>query len=271
MSGAQRPRLIAVDCDGTLFDGTGRPSVRTCAVMQRLVDTKHQIVAVTGRSRLSAIERIESIPGMRHAVCANGAYAWDMQEDQLVWGCELTQTVVADIVARLREAFPDAAFGWETRNGVGFDDTFIELAGGINEVELVGQSGDPWSQGLYKLMIRRPNVFRLELQQEVASALGDTVCEITTSGPPFVEISAVGSNKGSGIEKTASLLGFSAADTIAFGDNHNDIPMFQWAGHAVAMGNAVDAVQAESHAVTLPNTEHGVAQYLEQLLDDGTL
>ena len=271
MSIAQRARLIAVDCDGTLFDGSGQPSSRTCEVMQRLVDTKHQIVAVTGRSRLSACKRIGSVPGMRHAVCANGAYAWDMHEDQLVWDCELTQTVVTDIVSRLRNAFPDAAFGWETRDGVGFDDTFIELAGGIDEVELIGQAGDPWSQGLYKLAVRRPSVFRLELQQEVASVLGDTLCEITTSGPPFVEISAMGSNKGVGIEKTASLLGFSAADTIAFGDNHNDIPMFRWAGHAVAMGNAVDAVQAESHAVTLPNTEDGVAQYLEQLLDAGTL
>ena len=271
MSNTQRPRLIAVDCDGTLFDAGGRPSPRTCKVMQRLADTKHEVVAVTGRSRLSAMERIESVPGMRHAVCANGAYGWDMQEDQLVWGSELNQTDVADIVARLRDAFPDAAFGWETPSGVGFEDTFIELAGGIDEVELVGQPGDPWSQGLYKLMIRRPKVFRLELQKEVASVLGDTVCDITTSGPPFVEISALGSNKGVGIKKTASLLGFTAADTIAFGDNHNDIPMFQWAGHAVAMGNAVEAVQAESHAVTLCNTEHGVAQYLEQMLNDGTL
>ncbi len=74
---------------------------------------------------------------MRHAVCANGAYAWDMQGNQLVWDCQLTQADVADIVSQLRDAYQDAAFGWETRNGVGFDDSFIELAGGIDEVELV--------------------------------------------------------------------------------------------------------------------------------------
>ena len=271
MSTAQQPKLIAVDCDGTLFGGNGYPSARTDEVMQRLVDSEHQLVAVTGRSRHSACARIESVPGMRYVVCANGAYAWDMQEDQLVWDCELEQAAVTNIVSQLRDAFPDAAFGWETRHGVGFDDTFIELAGGIAEVEHVGRAGDPWSQGLYKLMIRRPSVFRLELQQEVALVLGDTLCETTTSGPPFVEISAMGSNKGGGIKKTAALLGFSSADTIVFGDNHNDIPMFRWAGHAVAMGNAVDAVQAESHAVTLRNTEHGVAHYLEKLLDAGTL
>ena len=156
MSIAQRARLIAVDCDGTLFDGSGQPSSRTCEVMQRLVDTKHQIVAVTGRSRLSACKRIGSVPGMRHAVCANGAYAWDMHEDQLVWDCELTQTVVTDIVSRLRNAFPDAAFGWETRDGVGFDDTFIELAGGIDEVELIGKRVTPGRRAYINLRSDAP-------------------------------------------------------------------------------------------------------------------
>ena len=97
--------------------------------------------------------------------------------------------------------------------------------------------------------------------------MGDGVCEITTSGAPFVEITALGSNKASGLEKTTALLGFKAADTIVFGDNHNDLSMFRWAGHAVAMGNALDTVKAEAHAVTLANTEHGVAHYLEKLLD----
>lgn len=42
--------LIAVHCNGTLFDGDGYPSARTCAVMQRLVDSGHQIVATSRRS-----------------------------------------------------------------------------------------------------------------------------------------------------------------------------------------------------------------------------
>lgn len=271
MNDTQVRRLIAVDCDGTLFDGDGYPSRRTCEVVQRVVDSGHHIVAATGRSRRTACDRLTAISGMRYLVCSNGAYAWDIHADLLVWEASMTQERVAEIVSRLRRAFPDVAFGWETGSGIGFEETFIELAGGIAELESGGQPGDPWSQDLYKLKVRRPDVFRIELQQEVVAELGDNLCEITTSGAPFVEITALGSHKASGLEKTAAILGFTAADTIVFGDNHNDLSMFRWAGHAVAMGNAVDAVQAEAHAVTLSNTDHGVAHYLEKLLDAGTL
>jgi hydroxymethylpyrimidine pyrophosphatase-like HAD family hydrolase len=165
----------------------------------------------------------------------------------------------------------DATFGWETRGGIGFDEVFIELAGGISELESGGQAGDPWSQSLYKLKVRRKGVFSVELQSEVAELLGNSLCEIATSGAPFVEITALGSHKGSGLEKTASTLGITAANTIVFGDNNNDIPMFRWAGHAVAMANALDTVHAEADAVALRNTDHGVAHYLEKLLDAGEL
>ena len=164
-------------------------------------------------------------------------------------------------------SFSDVAFSWETNSGLGYEDTFVELAGGIDEVERGGLTTDHGSSSLYKLKVRRPGRLAVDLQPELLSLLDSGVCEITTSGTPFVEITALGSDKASGLEKTATQLGFAAAETIAFGDNHNDLPMFRWVGHAVAMGNSVDGVKAEAHSVTLSNTEHGVAHYLEKLLE----
>ena len=271
MSDIHGRKLIAVDCDGTLFDRNGYPSRRTCEVVQRVSDSGHEVVAVTGRSRLTASDRLVAISRMRHLVCSNGAYAWDRQDHLLAWEAVMSKVLVAEIVGRLRDEIPDVAFGWETSNGIGFEDSFIDLAGGVAELESGGHPGDPWTQSLYKLKVRRPSVFRIELQREVSAILGDSLCEITTSGAPFIEITAQGADKASGLAKTATMLGFTAGDTIVFGDNHNDLPMFRWAGHAVAMGNAIDAVKAEAHAVTLPNNEHGVAHYLEKLLVTGKL
>ena len=260
-----------MDCDGTLFDRNGYPSERTCEVVQRVVDSGHIIVAATGRSRLTASDRLVAVTGIRHLVCSNGAYAWDRHDDLLAWEAAMSKKQVAQIVDRLRDVIPDVAFGWETRYGIGFEDSFVELAGGVAELESGGHPGDPWTQSLYKLKVRRPGVFRTELQLEVSAILGDSLCEITTSGAPFIEITAHGSHKASGLAKTASMLGFTAADTIVFGDNHNDLSMFRWAGHTVAMGNAIDELRAEANAVTLSNTEHGVAHYLEKLLMAGKL
>jgi hydroxymethylpyrimidine pyrophosphatase-like HAD family hydrolase len=46
----------------------------------------------------------------------------------------------------------------------------------------------------------------------------------------------------------------------------NDLPMLEWAGHSVAMGNAHPSVLAVAHEVALSNHEDGVATVLERLL-----
>jgi len=271
MNTTDTPKLIAVDCDGTLFDTNGYPSSRTCEVVGRVVESGHQIVAVTGRSRHSAVQRLQSIAAINHLVCSNGAYAWDVHANRLSWQCAMPTPLVTEIVTRLRRAFTDVTFSWETQNGFVREAFYTELAGGIDELEsgvLVDEIG---SQAVYKINVRRPNVPTSVLHAELVAVLGESLCEMTTSGAPFLELSAIGAHKGSGLEKSARLLGFTAADTIAFGDNQNDLPMFRWAGNAVAMDNALNENKSLADAVTLSNAEHGVAYYLEQLLDTGKL
>jgi hydroxymethylpyrimidine pyrophosphatase-like HAD family hydrolase len=53
---------------------------------------------------------------------------------------------------------------------------------------------------------------------------------------------------------------------VAFGDMPNDIPMLEWAGHAVAVANAHPDVLAVSREVTASNDDDGVALVLERLL-----
>lgn len=57
-----------------------------------------------------------------------------------------------------------------------------------------------------------------------------------------------------------------AADTIAFGDMPNDIPMFAWARHGVAMANAHEDLKAVAQEITASNENDGIAVVLEQLL-----
>ncbi|MYV41288.1 HAD hydrolase family protein, partial [Streptomyces sp. SID1328] len=52
---------------------------------------------------------------------------------------------------------------------------------------------------------------------------------------------------------------------VAFGDMPNDIPMFQWAAHGVAMAGAHPELKAVADEVTLSNEDDGVAVVLERL------
>lgn len=64
------------------------------------------------------------------------------------------------------------------------------------------------------------------------------------------ELNLAGVTKASGIEALIKHLGASMEDTIAFGDNWNDITMIRAAGYSVLMGNAPEAMKPEADYVT---------------------
>jgi hydroxymethylpyrimidine pyrophosphatase-like HAD family hydrolase len=46
----------------------------------------------------------------------------------------------------------------------------------------------------------------------------------------------------------------------------NDIPMFGWAAHGVAMANAHEALKAVADEITASNEDDGIAVVLERML-----
>lgn len=79
-----------------------------------------------------------------------------------------------------------------------------------------------------------------------------------------------GVSKGWALERLAKRLEIDRKETMAIGDNWNDVDMLEWAGQSVVMGNA--AVELRTMAKTHgwkqapPNDEDGVAVVLENVL-----
>lgn len=101
---------------------------------------------------------------------------------------------------------------------------------------------------------------------KVARATVGNLVDIVMAGPGIVEILPLGLSKATGLSLAARRLGVKAAETIAFGDMPNDIPMFGWAAHGVAMANAHAELKAVADEVTTSNQEDGIAVVLERLL-----
>jgi Cof subfamily protein (haloacid dehalogenase superfamily) len=87
---------------------------------------------------------------------------------------------------------------------------------------------------------------------------------ITTSGPFNIEIMDTNGHKGNGIKVMAEYYNIPIENTVAIGDNFNDVPMLEVAGLSVAMGNADPSVKEIADVVTLTNNEHGVAHAIEK-------
>jgi Cof subfamily protein (haloacid dehalogenase superfamily) len=89
---------------------------------------------------------------------------------------------------------------------------------------------------------------------------------ISKSLPYFLEFASPLVTKGAGLEFLAAHLGFTQAETVAFGDGENDVELLEWAGYGVAVANAHERVLAVADYVCPPVTEEGVAQVVEAML-----
>jgi len=100
-------------------------------------------------------------------------------------------------------------------------------------------------------------------------------CECVRTEYPARDLSIVdllppGVSKGWALERLAARLGVDRRETMAIGDNWNDLGMLEWAGQAVVMANAADELRAMAKLrgwKQAPLNDHdGVAVVLEAIL-----
>ena len=97
-------------------------------------------------------------------------------------------------------------------------------------------------------------------------------CECVKTEYPGRDLSILdlmphGVSKGKALENLARRLGVDRKETMAIGDNWNDVDMLEWAGQGVMMGNAAEELRTMAKMrgwkQAPPNNEDGVAVVLE--------
>jgi len=83
----------------------------------------------------------------------------------------------------------------------------------------------------------------------------------------WLDLNPEGVTKASALELVRRQLHVEPGDTVAVGDQRNDVEMLQWAARGVAMGNAPTEVQAVADEVTADVDADGLALVLESLLE----
>ncbi len=111
-----------------------------------------------------------------------------------------------------------------------------------------------------------------EAEQALKASEWASSCECVRTEYPARDVSILdllprGVSKGWALKDLAGRLGISRSETMAIGDNWNDVDMLEWAGQAIIMGNA--ATELRTMAKTRgwkqapPNDQDGVALVLE--------
>ena len=90
---------------------------------------------------------------------------------------------------------------------------------------------------------------------------------IAKSLPHFLELASPSISKGSGLAFVAEHLGFTAAETVAFGDGENDRELLAWAGFGVCVENGDVGLKELADWISPGPEEEGVAVAIEAFLD----
>lgn len=120
------------------------------------------------------------------------------------------------------------------------------------------------NEKVFKILVTNDNSELLEqVKEEINKIPGIEVCKSSSN---LLDITAEGVTKGNALKDLAEMLKISREEIIAIGDNHNDISMLEYAGFAIAVGNAEQAVKDIADLVTVSNDEDGVAKALREVL-----
>jgi Cof subfamily protein (haloacid dehalogenase superfamily) len=284
-------KCIAIDMDGTLLNSKQKISLQNKEAILKAQEQGIEVVVATGRSYIEAIHIIEEAELVCPIISINGAVVMDKQGQKVVSN-PLNKDSVKLAIHVLENQ--DIYYEIYTSDGVYSNDkdrsiaTLVdvfctanpqldplevtELArkrfeiGHVKEVENYGQLFDDTDLEFYKLLVFSADLERLgEAGGRLKRIEG---LAITSSGRENLEINSMEAQKGVALEKFVREKGIALSETMALGDNFNDVSMFEKVGLAVAMGNAPSEIQKLCHKVTDTNEENGVAKAILEVIDE---
>lgn len=259
-------KFIATDLDGTLLGSDGRVSERTRAAVAAAIDAGMHVVPATGRPRMVATDVMEQLADIcPWWIFANGSVTWHAPAEETLRGFFLDPDVARGLVTTVREALPDAGFAIEFPASVVFESGFEAVVPQLPTIPPSETVLDHIEGDVQKILVFDQSLDIDDLFTRVADAVGETAVP-SYSGLPFIELAASLVTKATAVELLAADFGLDRSEVAAFGDNHNDLPMLQWAGRSYAMANATDDAKEAADEIIGLNDDDAVAATIDRLV-----
>jgi Cof subfamily protein (haloacid dehalogenase superfamily) len=260
-------QAVVTDLDGTVIDRQATVSDSVVAAAANLQRAGVPLIAASARTPagVTALERL--VPYVEIAVCCNGALGWSPAQQSVLWHRSLDLEIIRRIINVLDEQIDNLEVASFDGNHWRMTENYAVLRGsnlpGSSEVLPVSAIG---SASACRLVIRSPGLQASQIAAELyADGVQVTEATLTWAKSEVLDISPPGVDKASGVHQALDLLGIDWANTIAFGDMPNDLPMLRSAGLAIAVANAHEEVIAAADLVTTSVENDGFAHALQLL------
>ncbi|MBV7392454.1 MULTISPECIES: Cof-type HAD-IIB family hydrolase [Enterococcus] len=265
-------KLIAIDLDGTTLNQDSIITEKTFKTLRRAVEDGHQVVIATGRPYRMSQQFYHQLKLTSPMINFNGALVhlpgkqWKGEQETAI-----NRKIVFDLLAEKKNLKLDFIAA-ENRNTFFIDDlNFFDKGLFASEQATLDNllTTDTLTSNPTSMLLRSQPENLVSVSNELKNQFGQEI-EVNTWGGPssILEVVAKGIQKAHGLERVIDEFQMDKKDIIAFGDEHNDVDMLQYAGWGVAMANGTDQVKSVANDITdKPNSEDGLADYLTKYLD----
>ncbi len=270
-------RLLILDVDGTLVDVDEQISTPNRVALERAREAGCSIVIATARNKYSLDPIVSGTCAIDYAILSNGATVMEWRTGKQILRIRLPEAAVREAAA-LAQATGLAPICYGTLDDGGFA-VYADGSGFIPEPyrrlnrdrihyhENVVRSlpGLPASMSVYG-----PEHNAKELARLWRGRLGPAVAVYDGASPRngcwVTYCTPAETSKALAAQRVATLLGIPREQTLAIGDEMNDLDLLQWAGLGVCMGDGHKDVRACADHVTGSLADHGVAQAIERFV-----
>jgi Cof subfamily protein (haloacid dehalogenase superfamily) len=280
-------RLVAIDVDGTLLPTFAQAvSVRSAQALRAAQGAGITVAIATGRRTAYTAPLLEGL-GLRAdmpLITSNGAVTRTLGGEALD-RCQLEARVARGICGLMRN-FGTVVYTFD-RPGHGelVLEDLPQAQGQIslwveanrNAIEVVIPLEKALPDGVDPIQgMVTGGIERMRSAERVLKASEwQAHCECVRTEYPARDLSILdllppGVSKGWALERLARRLGVDRKETMAIGDNWNDVEMLEWAAQGVVMANAAQELRTMAKMrgwkQAPPNDEDGVAVILERIV-----
>ena len=269
----QLRKIIFSDLDGTLLCDDKSISIGNRQAIEAATKAGHSFVIATGRPFESARMVSDSL-GLNgegcYIVSYNGGHVYDCYHKKVLFSRQINMQTVHELFALADEA---GLYVHTYQNGE------ILTKAQTKELEWYAKRTNlkPSPRpDVLDYLTREPNKAiviniddheRLERFRIEHEAWSKGRCRMLFSCPQYLEVVPEGISKQTGISFLAEYIGVSVTDTIAVGDETNDIEMIKVAGVGVAVSNANPAAKEAADYVTeRNNNEDAIAEVIQRFV-----
>lgn len=259
--------LVVCDVDGTLVDKQKRLTDATVRAIARLRDAGIGFTIISARPMSGMMPIAEALALDVPMGAFNGGIVFH-RDGTIASHATIPEAVARGMFDLVGEAAVDR---WVFAD----DRWFASTDRGVHvEHERLASNQEPVVRARFDDLLDRADKITFVsddaallagLSEKATQRFGDEAT-IVQSQTYYLDITAPAANKGDGITALAAAIGVPLAETIAIGDQANDLAMFARAGRAIAMGNATDAVKARAADVTTANDHDGVAHAIDTFI-----